>query len=254
MRGNAAERCSPRIVRRRAESAMPDSLLSTDSAVKRHVLSNDSGPLPSGSMTESIPGEDSTLGERLLFAIHRERHRGATAAENALMLKFPEMFRSRGFLSSYTTGRRGLKGNPDPKAMKVIADFLHVNFEWLMLGSGPIRRGGRGETPAEEAMFTARDWGIRGDAWEVAWIRNRDRDAEMSAGEWFEAIRLEGDRLERAGVPRPTAIIATKDAQASVRRTKVKKIKVEARAEAQRKESDNAKRETDALRVVGGDK
>lgn len=197
-------------------------MLSTDSAVKRHVLSNASAAVPFVSMSASTPGEESTLGERLSFAIHKEHHRGSNAVENALMVRHPELFRSRGFLSSYISGRRGTKGNPDPRAMKVIADFLHVAFEWLMIGSGPLRRGGRGETPAEQAMFTARDWGIREDAWDAAWARNRDRETTMSAEEWFEAIRLEADRLERGGVLKPAAVVAQKEGQARVRREKVK--------------------------------
>jgi hypothetical protein len=170
-------------------------------------------------MSASTPGEDSTLGERLTFAIHKERHRGQNAVENALMTKFPDMFRSRGFLSSYIGGRRGAK-NPDPRAMKAIADFLHVAFEWLILGSGPMRRGGRGDTPAEEALFIARDWGIRDDAWQVAWERNKDRSDELTAEEWFDAIRIEAELLDKKNVPRPESIVAVKDAQRRVRRAK----------------------------------
>lgn len=140
------------------------------------------------------------------------------------MLKHPDIFRSRGFISSYLGGRRGAK-NPDPKAMKLIADFLHVNFEWLVIGSGPMRKGGRGETPAEEALFIARDWGIRGDAWEIAWERNKDRVDEMTAEEWLDAIRFEGERLDQKKVPRPASIVATKDAQRRVRRSKDKAMR-----------------------------
>lgn len=196
-------------------------MLSGDSAVKRHVLSGASTSLPFVSMSASTLGEDSTLGERLTFAIHKERHRGQNAAENALMQKHPDLFRSRGFISSYVNGRRG-KSYPDPRVMKVIADFLHVNFEWLVIGSGPMRKGGRGETPAEEALFIARDWGIREDAWKVAWDRNQDRAAEMTAEEWFDAIRIEAEHLDKKGIPRPESVVAAKDTQRRVRRVKDK--------------------------------
>ena len=200
---------------------MLGTMLSRDSAVKRQDLSGASVWLPFDSMSESTPGEDSTLGERLNFAIHHERHRGPTAVENALMLKNPEMFRSRGFLSSYINGRRGVRF-PDPKAMKAIADYLHVAFEWLVLGTGPMRRGGRGGTPAEEALFVARDWGIREDAFEVAWERNKDRSNEMTAEEWFEEIRSEAERLNKKQVPRPESIVNVKDEQRRMRRAKSK--------------------------------
>jgi transcriptional regulator with XRE-family HTH domain len=155
----------------------------------------------------------------MLFAIHKERHRGTTAVENALRLKHPDVWKTRGFVSSYVNGRRGT-ARPDPKAIKLIAEFLHVSFEWLLIGSGSMRRGGRGETPAEEAMFTARDWGIRGDACDIAWDRNKDRENGMTQEEWFEAIRMEAERLERAGVPRPEKTVAAIEAQGKVRRQK----------------------------------
>lgn len=185
-------------------------MLSHDRAVKRHGLASASTPLPFVSMSAEVPGTTSSLGDRLRFAIAHERHRGSTAVENALMLRRPELFRSRG------------TKNPDPIAMKAIADFLHVSFEWLVIGSGPMRAGGRGETPLEEAIFVARDWGIREDAFDLARELHAARASEMTAEEWFDAIRAAATRLERDGVPRPAAIVATKDAQARVRRAKKK--------------------------------
>jgi hypothetical protein len=185
----------------------------------------------------------------MIFAIHKERHRGPTAVENALMAKHPELFRSRGFLSSYIGGRRGVR-NPDPKAMKAIADFLHVNFEWLVLGSGPVRKGGRGETPAEQAMYTARDFGIRGDAWEVAWERNKDRAGEMTTEEWFDAIRLEAERLNRAAVPHPESMVVKRDEQARVRRQKAKLDRVKKQA----KEASDAGNVGESDRRAAGNK
>lgn len=193
-------------------------MLSPDSAVKRHDLATDSVSLPFDSMSAQPPGESATLGERLQYAIAVERHRGPNAVENALLLKRPDLFRSRGFMSSYINGRRGSK-NPKPEALKAIADYLHVAFEWLVLGSGPFRKGGRGETPLEEAIFISRDWGIREDAFPLAERTHAARAEEMTAEEWFDAIRSAAARLDRDGTPRPEALIATRDVQASIRRT-----------------------------------
>jgi hypothetical protein len=222
-------------------------MLSSDSPVKRHVLADDSVPLPSVSMSASTPGEESTLGERLTFAFHKERHRGSNALESALMAKYPEVWRSRGFISSYISGRRG-KNGPKPTHIKIIADFLHVSFEWLLLGSGPMRRGGRGDTAAEQAMFIARDLGIRDDAWEIAWARNKDREDSMSAEEWFDAIRIEAAHLEKSGVPRPEKIAAKMDDQARVRRAHSKKK----RAQAAQKETRHVVEDLAVRRAVGG--
>lgn len=85
-----------------------------------------------------------------------------------------------------------------------------------------MRRGGRGDTPAEEALFIARDWGIRSDAWEMAWERNKGRADELSAEEWFDEIRAQAVKLDRASVPRPESVVVQKDLQAKVRRQKEK--------------------------------
>lgn len=186
-----------------------------------------------------------------MFAIKAEHHPSQNYVEGALIARHPDMWRSRGFISSYISGRRG-KGKPDPKAIKLIADYLHVTFEWLMLGSGSMRRDGRGQTPAEMAMFTARDFGIRTDAWDVAWERNKDREALMSASDWFDAIRLEGERLERAGVPRLESIVADTDKQRAIRRIKTKKDRAAARAKGST--NDGSTGATDRARVAIGSK
>ncbi len=121
------------------------------------------------------------------------------------MRKHPEIWRTRGFISSYLSGRRGAKSPPNANHVNLIAQYLHVEFAWLLLGSGPVRRDGRTETAAEQAMKFARTMGTREDAWEVAWARNKDREADMSAKEWLDAIQLEAERLDRMGVPRPEA-------------------------------------------------
>lgn len=138
------------------------------------------------------------------------------------MLKYPDVFKHRGFLSSYITGRRGKK-TPDSKLIKLLADFLHVEFEWLLLGSGSVRRAGRGETPAETALFFARTMRVREDAWEVAWDRNKDRADSMTVEDWFNAIRAEAEKLDRAGIPRPEVQVEAMDQRTRIRRAKKKK-------------------------------
>lgn len=197
-------------------------VLSSDSAVNRHLLAGDSSQLPFVSMSASTPGEDSTLGQRLKFAIFDlEGYRSQNEAERALMRKHPDAFKHPGFLSSYNTGRRG-KRTPDPHIVKLMATTFHVEFEWLLIGSGPVRRGGREATPAEAAMQFARTIGVREDAWAVAWERNKDRAENMSVEDWFTAIRAEAEHLTRSGVPRPEAVAQEHAEQAKIRRAKKK--------------------------------
>lgn len=198
---------------------MLETMLPGGSAVKRKPLSAEASPLPFVSMSASTPGEDSTLGERLDFAIKREHHRTERAVERGLRERYPGYFKGSGFINRYVNGKRGTS-TPDPRLIKMIADFLHVSFEWLLLGSGPMLRAGRGKTPAEEALFIARDWGIREDAWEVAWERNKDRADDMTAEEWFDAIRAEAEHLDKKQVPRPESVAAAKIGQRRVRRAK----------------------------------
>jgi hypothetical protein len=186
---------------------MDDTLLSRDSAVKRHVLAHDGASLPFVSMMRPTPGEEATLGARLDHAIKAAGYRGPTAAEAALMRRHPEIFKHRGFLSSYRTGRRGgMSARVDARHMKAIAELLHVSFEWLVVGSGPMRHGVRAETPFDEAVLTARDWGVRPDAFDRAWRRNQDRAAEMAQLDWLDAIRFEAHQLDREGVARPEVV------------------------------------------------
>lgn len=116
------------------------------------------------------------------------------------MTRYPSIWKHPGFLSSYITGRRG-RERPDPRHVNLIAKFLHVEFAWLLLGDGPMLRGGREETAAEQAMRVARQLGVREDAWEAAWERNRDRIEEMKVEDWMDAIQMEHERLKRHGVP-----------------------------------------------------
>ena len=164
-----------------------------------------------------------------------------------LRLKYPDVFKHPGFISSYVTGRRGKK-TPDSKLIKLLADFFHVEFEWLLLGSGPVRREGRGETPAETALFFARTMRIREDAWEVAWERNKDRAESMTVEDWFNAIRSEAERLDRAGIARPEEQAAALDEQGKIRRAR-KKLD---RAKEARTHAQNSVETAPVVRVVGG--
>lgn len=200
MRTMAAEGLFPSFVRRRAMSIIASSMLSVDSAVKRQVLAADSGEVPSVSMSASTPGEEASLGERLRFAI-KEEDRTETSVNTALMPTF-----SKGDISSLCTGRRGTN-TIDPKKMSILADYLHVRLEWLLVGKGPMRRDGRTEkTPAEVARSVALTFNIREDAWKTVWERNRDRAAELTATDWFDLIRAEAEHLDRMGVPQPARI------------------------------------------------
>lgn len=185
---------------------MPVSLLSYARAVKGQDLANASDALPSVSMSASSdgkpPGKEVPWGERLRFAIEREG-RTQTATEAVLMAKYPTVWKSPGFLSSWVTGRRG-SHRPDPHLVNLLAKFLHVEFAWLLLGDGPMLRGGRDETAAEQAMRVCRQLGVREDAWEAAWDRNIDRAEALSVADWLDAINFEDQRLKRNKVPAPT--------------------------------------------------
>jgi len=172
------------------------------------------------------------------FAIEAERHRGPTAVETALMRRYPDRFRSRGFMSRYLSANKGegSKSHPDPKLLKLVADFLHVNFEWLVIGAGPMRRDGRGQTAFEMAMFTARDWGMRSDGIDLAWERNQEHADKMNAEQAFAEIQAACAHLERLEIPRPEVVDATRDAQRSIERVKSKKKRLDAK----RREDENA--------------
>ncbi len=124
----------------------------------------------------------------------------------------------KGYLSRLIYGDRG--GTSFNAAhMQALARELHVTFEWLVVGTGPMRREGRETTPAEQAITTARMLGAREDAIATAWDRNQDRESEMTADDWADAIKAEASRLDRAGVPRPEVSADKKDA---IHRTKAR--------------------------------
>ncbi len=145
-------------------------------------------------MVTSKPANVMTLAERLQAALALEE-RSQNAVERQAGLK-------TGQLSNYATGKRGGSTIAVDK-LRALADVLHVTFDWLAFGEGPMRKGGRETTPAEEAMLFARRAGIREDAWQVAWVRYQDRAEEMTAVDWVVAIQTEAQLLARAGAQEP---------------------------------------------------
>lgn len=124
----------------------------------------------------------------------------------------------KGYLSRLIYGDRG-GTSINPEHMLSLAKVLHVNFEWLVVGTGPMRRDGRDTTTAEQAITFARGQGSREDALKAAWERNKDRENEMTATDWIMAIDAEARRLDRAGVPRPEQ---TAEHREAIQRTKKK--------------------------------
>jgi transcriptional regulator with XRE-family HTH domain len=140
-----------------------------------------------------------TRGDRLRHAVDEE---GTSLQKVEAAVGF-----SKGFLSRYCRGERG--GTlVDVDKMGALADLLHVRIEWLLYGRGPMRREGRGTTPAEEALVACRRWGVREEAIQSAWGRFQDRVDRMSAAEWVTAIWAEDAVLARAAAERVEAIEA----------------------------------------------
>jgi transcriptional regulator with XRE-family HTH domain len=142
-----------------------------------------------------LPKEPNEFGQRVIAAMKEEGHWTQNSLERAAGL-------GKGYLSRLIYGDRG-GTSFNPQHMRALAKTLHVNFEWLVVGDGPMRRGGRATTTAEQAITAARALGCREDAIVAAWERNQDRASEMSAPDWTDAINTEAKRLDRAGVPRP---------------------------------------------------
>lgn len=160
--------------------------------------------LPFSTMTiAKLPKEPTEFGRRVLLAMDEEkRSQGSTERDAGI---------PKGYLSRLIYGSRG-GTSIHPGHMQALAKVLHVNFEWLVVGTGPMRRDGRGSTPAEQAITFARGQGAREDALVSAWERNKDREAEMTSFDWLMAIDAEARRLDRAGVPRPEKTAAKREA------------------------------------------
>lgn len=160
------------------------------------ALSNDSGM--------SKPAALMTLGERLKVAIKAEGRDGEVSQnefERQAGLK-------RGQLSTYARGKRGGSTIAVDK-LRALADVLHVSFDWLAWGEGPMRKGGRDTTPAEEAIVLARRSGTREEAIQSAWERFRDREASMTPLDWAVAIHTEAQLLGRPALHSVTPIDTT---------------------------------------------
>ncbi len=135
----------------------------------------------------------SALGARIMQAVE-EAGRSQTSTERALGF-------SQGWLSRVVRGQRA-ESTLDVRNMQALADYLEVNFEWLVLGRGPMRKE-RPEiaSPAEIAIHLARCSGVREDAIRSACLRLGQGTAELTAMDWALAIDAEARLLDRAGVP-----------------------------------------------------
>lgn len=160
-------------------------------------------------MSASTPGKDATIGARVRYALDLEGRKIGPTEQQAGY--------SAGHLGRIIRGERG-SATVDIDRMRALAELLHVNPTWLILGEGTVRREGRERTPAEEAMAFARLAGCREDAWQAAWDRNKDRDAEMNAMDWALAINNEAVRLDRTGVKRPEVAASERKAIAQTKR------------------------------------
>lgn len=146
-------------------------------------------------MRASSDRKPTPLGERILQALGEE-NRTQTSAERQAGF-------SQGHLSKIIYGERG-GTSLAPEKLGVLAEILHVNFEWLLINRGPMRRDGRTtKTPAEEAIHFARLSGAREDAIQDTWERLKGQAEGMTALDWALAIDATARMLERAGVPRP---------------------------------------------------
>ncbi len=146
------------------------------------VLSNDRVPQP------KPPSLLKTRAERIAYALDIEKK---SQAEVERKLGF-----SKGDMSKYASGQRG-GSTVQVDKMAAVARELHVEFDWLVRGAGPMRPGGRDTTPAEEAMALARGSGTPGEACDLAWERYKDRVDTMTALDWAVAIHDEAQWLAR---------------------------------------------------------
>ncbi len=142
-----------------------------------------------------------TIGERLRFALEKEG-RSQGDAERALGAS------AKGLVSRYATGKRG-GSTVHVDKWKALARYLHVEFDWLVSGDGPMRHGGRDTSPAEEAIVLARRSGTPEATVQSAWERYKDRVATMTALDWAVAIHNEEQVLARPAVQKPEAMETT---------------------------------------------
>lgn len=131
----------------------------------------------------------------------------------------------RGYMSQVKSGKIR---SPGPDVIRALADYLHVQFEWLAIGRGPMREEAWASSPLESAMRFALLHGARQDAIDAAVDRYRDAP-DMTGNDWILAFNSEAIRLERAGVPRPEKVAA---AQRKTRRLAKKLMQQKAAAAA----------------------
>lgn len=164
--------------------------------------------LSSVSMSASKPASLLSLAERLTAAIKAEGRDGEISQnefERQAGLK-------AGQLSNYARGNRGGSTIAVDK-LRALADVLHVTFDWLAFGEGPMRKGGRDTTPAEEAMTLARKARVPEAVWQSTWDRYKDQETTMTALDWAVAIHNEAlflarsaaQKLEKMGALLPPA-------------------------------------------------
>jgi transcriptional regulator with XRE-family HTH domain len=156
------------------------------------------------SVTKAKERKPTPLGERILAALEVEGRTIASAEREAGF--------SAGHLNRIVYGSRGDRGTLDVARFKRLADLLHVEFEWLVLGVGNFRRGGRGPTAAETAIIFARKNNCREDAIRIAWEENKAKSEVMSEVDWVVEIDRVAKMLDRAGVPRPEVVERERDA------------------------------------------
>jgi|GEM_PF-6521891 len=136
-----------------------------------------------------------TRAERIKHAVYELEGTSYQKVERALGF-------SDGDISKYASGKRG-QSTVDVDKMAALAAYLHVEFDWLVRGAGPVRSGGRGTTPAEEAIVLARRSGTPEEVIQAAWDRYKDRALTMSGMDWALVIHNEHQVSARPAVQEP---------------------------------------------------
>lgn len=139
------------------------------------------------------------LGARLLEALAAEG-KTQTAAETAMVEL--GILSSRGALSSLITGRRAKKGM-NLETLGAIADFLHVELDWLTRGRGPMRAGASDLTPLQDAAALMRRDRVHERAIQAATEKHGYEEEGMTRADWVSAIVVERNKLEREGAIPP---------------------------------------------------
>lgn len=174
-----------------------------------------SAAVPFGTVKPKEQGPKTPFGERL----HR-----AAEIEGTSVTKLSRDHFDGPLLHRYVYGDRGEQVLEAVAKLYAVARTLHVNFEWLVLGEGPMRRDGRDDTPAEKAIAFARKNGAREDALKAAWEENSAHEKDWTVWQWVEAIDAKVRHLEREGVPRPEKVREHQKEIAKVSAAKRKRV------------------------------